>query len=340
VAAAAASRKTGAEHLDGPVLVCIRPSGPTGQGAEVEERIAAHNLAAGREAQAATVAEAAAAGPEATLLLRGSARFYNRLLRALGERTSRPRVVLWYLEPLPLPATAPFGVGLPSIRELTKVALRDTRVIDPRVGLRDLVRHVRGGVIDAIVATSLGKVETLAEHGIPASFVPMGSQPLVDCGGERDLETVFVGDIRVPRRRLAVWRLRRAGLDLRVHGAWSRRGLWGDERERVLCRTRVMLNVSRYPGNHAGSRLFLAMRHGAVVVSEPMYRPDPYVPGVHYVEATIDEMLDAVRGLLEDEARRNEIAQAGRELCLRHTEAGAVMQVLAALDGQPSRFSP
>jgi hypothetical protein len=335
VAAAAASPKTGAEHLDGPVLVCIRPSGPTGLGAEVEERLAAHILAAGREAQVATVAEAAAAGPEATLLLRGSARFYDRLLRELGERTSRPRVVLWYLEPLPLPARAPFRVGLPSVRELTKVVLRDNRVIEPRVGLRDLVRHARRGVIDAIVATSLGKVETLAEHGIPASFVPIGSQPLVDCVGQRDLDTVFVGDIRVPRRRLAVWRLRRAGLDVRMYGAWSRRGLWGEERERVLCRTRVMLNLSRYPGNHAGSRLFLAMRHGAVVVSEPMYRPDPYVPGVHYVEATIDEMPDAVQALLGDEERRNEIAQAGRELCTRHTEARTVMQVLAALDSGP-----
>lgn len=288
---------------------------------------------AGRDARVATVADAAAAERHAVLLLRGSARFYDGLLRALGERTSRPRVVLWHLEPLPLPTPAPYGrLGPPSVRELAKIALRDSRVTDPRVALRDLVRHYRRGVIDAIVATSLAKVETLAEHGIQAAFVPMGSQPLVDCVGERDLDAVFVGDMRVPRRRLAVWRLRRAGLDVAAYGAWSSRGLWGDERKRVLCRTRIMLNLSRYPGNHAGSRLFLAMRHGAVVVSEPMYRPDPYVPGVHYVEATLNEMPGAVRALLDDEERRSEIAEAGRELCTRHTEAGAVMDVLAALD--------
>ncbi len=297
-----------------------------------DERIAALIAGAGREAHAATVAEAAAAEPGATVLLRGSARFYLGLLRALAHRRSRPRVVLWHLEPLPLPAAAPYGVGRLSLRELAKIALRDERVTDPRVSLRDLVRYVERGVIDAVVATSRAKVETLAERGIDAALVPLGSQPLVDCSTERDLDALFLGDLNVPRRRRAVRQLRRAGLEVATYGAWSRRGLWEDEREQVLCRTKVMLNLSRYPGDLAGSRLLLAMRHGAAVVSEPVYRPDPYVPGVHYVEATLAEMPDAVRGLVEDGARRRELIEAGRERCLRYTERDAVARLLEAVD--------
>lgn len=330
MAAVAPARSPGVAPTGPPILVCNRPAAPTGPGAIVNEQVAAQIVAAGRLAYVATAAEAAAAAPGATILLRGSARFYQDLLRSLARRTNRPRVVLWHLEPLPPPVGAPFATGLPSLRELVKIALRDDRVTDPRVNLRDLVRHV--GVVDVVAATSRAKVETLAEHGIPAVFAPLGAPELVECGCERDIDVLFVGDLRLPRRRRALRRLRRAGLQVATYGDWSQRGLWGEERERVLCRTRVMLNISRHPGNQAGGRLLLGMRHGVVVVSEPIYRPEPFVPGVHYAEAALGEIPDVVRRLLADDEARGELARAARELCLQETEARAVARLLEAVD--------
>ena len=60
--------------------------------------------------------------------------------------------------------------------------------------------------------------------------------------------------------------------------------------------------------------MVLALAAGAVVVSEPMADPFPFVPGVHFVEAPADGLLAAARDLIADEPRRRRIASAGQSL--------------------------
>ena len=72
---------------------------------------------------------------------------------------------------------------------------------------------------------------------------------------------------------------------------------------------------------------------GAMVLSEPVYLPDPYVPGKHYVEAPLDQMPDVARHYLANEDARRAIADAGhtfmtRELTLK--KCFAAMLTLAA----------
>ena len=56
-----------------------------------------------------------------------------------------------------------------------------------------------------------------------------------------------------------------------------------------------MAEGPRWPGT---------MSSGALLLSEPVYLPDPYVPGKHYVEAPVDEMAATARRYLEDEEAR------------------------------------
>jgi hypothetical protein len=72
------------------------------------------------------------------------------------------------------------------------------------------------------------------------------------------VEVLFVGDPAVPHRRRALRALRRAGIDVTSRGAWHpQRGRWGDERAALLRRSKLLLNISRHPGNAADSRLAL-----------------------------------------------------------------------------------
>jgi hypothetical protein len=91
-------------------------------------------------------------------------------------------------------------------------------------------------------------------------------------------------------------------------------GVWGAQRCDLLRRARVVLNVARSPGDFVGVRLVLAIAAGAVVVSEPITDPFPFVAGVHFVEAPLERLLDTAREIEADEPRRRHIAEAGQAL--------------------------
>ena len=61
------------------------------------------------------------------------------------------------------------------------------------------------------------------------------------------------------------------------------------------CRIPLKQSLTRHAGEFPGLRMILGMANGALVVSEPIYRPQPYVAGKHYVEATAEQMPAAGR---------------------------------------------
>ena len=98
----------------------------------------------------------------------------------------------------------------------------------------------------------------------------------------------------------------------------------------MLRRSRVVINVGRTPGNYVGVRLVLAIAAGAVVVSEPMTDPFPFIAGTHFVEAPLDGILEAALALSADEPRRRRIAEAGQALLTGElTMARCLARVLA-----------
>jgi hypothetical protein len=114
------------------------------------------------------VPDAEVTGGEAIVWMSGNPGWYpGTLERLLGTPpSSRPFVVVWHSEPLPLPAAASFGRQRLSARELAKIALRDSRATDRYTNSRTLRRLARSGIPDLLVVNSDEMSEHLAEHGI------------------------------------------------------------------------------------------------------------------------------------------------------------------------------
>lgn len=189
------------------------------------------------------------------------------------------------------------------------------------VNLREFERLARS--VDRMVVTSRDRRAALLEYGLSAEVVPYGYSA-AEAGpitlpdrGDRDLTFVSLGTPHSPlaRRRAVVerwverWRAEEPRLTVLA-------GVWGQERGDLLRRSRVVVSVARIPGEFSGIRLVLAIAAGAVVVSEPMTDPFPFVAGVHFVEAPLEGLLDAARELCADEPRRRRIAVAGQALLI------------------------
>lgn len=259
-----------------------------------------------------------------------------RRLRSLGPR--RPRAVSYMTEPL----VPPLASGLPwprrTHREWIKLALRDKRVIDARSNERRLVALVREGLIDAVATNTIARRERFAEAGIDATWIPLSVAPSshADLGLERDIPVLFLGAMTVPRRRRLAHTLKRTGVPLMAVGDWHDPRYWGDERTRLMNRAVISLNLNRFPGNFADARFNLSAANRALIVSEPVYRPDPYVAGTTHVEAEPADLPEVLMRWLEDGDARARLVDAAYETVMtRLARPGAVAALLALLAGDP-----
>lgn len=263
-----------------------------------------------------------------------------------------PRVcprILWLGEPLPALGDARVGAPALSRALLFKAGQRALHVLPPG-RLRRSLSGVGGSTAslepwhnldlavalarrsDRFVVTSRDRAAILASVGVQADVVPFGYAerlhgPLA-AGGDRDIQTLVLGSYwgaRSHRRQRLVEAMRAQGLPVAVV-----EGNFGESRNRLLRRTRVVLHVHRIPGTFVGIRLVLALAAGAVVVSEPMLDPHPFVPGVHFVQAPLDRLSAETTALLADEPRRRRIVEAGQALLADElTMAHCLRRVLA-----------
>ncbi len=276
-------------------------------------------------------------GPDEILLVWGNAAWYRRRMKALTRipRASRPFVIVWHSEPLPLPPASGFPQQRLHLRELAKIALRDERATDPWTNLRLLRWLATHGLPDLLVVTSHGAAETAALHALRAHVVPVGYDPVFGeaLEVERDIDVLFLGALDVPRRRQALRALRRQGLTVDACGSWHDPRFWGAERTELLNRTRILLNIQRTPGQYSGFRLLLGMANGALVLSEPIYRPEPFIDGVHFVSGSLDEIPALAARYVGDEPARLRVAEEGRAFVTSSLTLGQSLASILELAG-------
>jgi hypothetical protein len=174
---------------------------------------------------------------------------------------------------------------------------------------------IRQGVlekwVDHVLTSTVGKQRFLASRGIAASFAPLGYYPGIgeNRGLERDIDVLFLGkltDRRNRRLELIVPALERTGARVVVIGE----GLSGEARIALLNRVKMVLHLHKYPWDTPWMRWTLAAANGALMVSEPLSDPEPFLPDVHYVEAPFKELPDTITCLRGDPDRLARLAKA------------------------------
>jgi hypothetical protein len=254
------------------------------------------------------------------ILLLGNAVWYPDIVKKLlsARLDQRPVVAVWHWEPLHPPKNSGMGRPKLGIRDIAKIVLHDARANDVYTNFRCLQKLSKTGVVDVLFASTPSRIEYLAEHGIKADYAPLGYDSDHGCDLEqsRDLPVLFLGDLRIGRRRRVLNTLRRRGVPVEASGDWSRPEFWGENRTSLLNRTRIFLNVHRFAGEFSGLRMILGMANGCLVISEPMYRPGPFLPGRHFVSVTVEEMPDAIQYYLSHDVERERIAREGNSFVM------------------------
>lgn len=267
----------------------------------------------------------------------GNAAWFPTLFRQLAETPAgrRPLTVIRHDEPLPPPPAS--GLPTPRLtwREWARVLRRDPNATDCRTNARFLRRLAERSLPDLLIVSSLGQQEYLAAHGIASDFVAKGWRDSygVDLGMQRTIDVLSLGSHQGRRRQGVIASLRRRGIAISTAGDYFDATCYGDDRTRLLNRSKILLNILRDPGLSLGqSRLTLGMANGALVISEPLYRPDPFVPGRHYVSATIEEMPAAIGYFLRHEAERRGIVESAyRYVRTELTESAATARILGLI---------
>jgi hypothetical protein len=248
----------------------------------------------------------------------------------------RPFTVIWHTEPLPPPKSA--GIPHPRLhfREIVKILLRHRQATDVYTNHSRLCSLKEKKIPDLLVVSTPARQQFLTENGFASTYVPLGyhrSEYGYDMNLPRDIDVLFLGALVIPHRKKLLKTLHREGIHLVIRGSWSDPALWGDERTRLLNRTKIFLNLPRYAGDLSGARFLLGMANRVMVVSEPVYQPGEYIPGKHYVSAHPDEMPGIIDYYLTHAEERERIASAGHQLVTQElTMEGSINTILNLIE--------
>ena len=150
--------------------------------------------------------------------------------------------------------------------------------------------------------------------------------------GNRDIEALFLGALDVPRRQRIAKQLKRRGVNLVSCGSWLDKALWGEDRTHLINRAEAFFNIQRYPGEISAHRVILGMANKSLVISEPIYRPAPFIPGKHFVEADVGEMPEALNYYRTHSEERNNIVDRAHRFVTEELRMDAsVSQILALI---------
>ena len=274
---------------------------------------------------ARTVHAVAEAASDDLLLVVGSPTIHPKLfagLTALRQNARRPLVFLWHIEHLldadmSWPERAALIAGARLDARFHHGGHRNTQAGN-YLALREGVRR---GLLDRVLVFTQRKTDFLRARGVDATYLPLGHHRVwgdtnAEDEAERDIDVLWLGATK--GRRGAILKPVRAALA--KHGVTIQNsydlfpgGVWGEERNRLLRRAKIVLSVYRHPRDFSGMRISLAFASGALVVSEPVADPFPFTPGEHFIEAPPNKLADAILTYLKDDVARARICRAARE---------------------------
>ncbi len=273
------------------------------------------------------------------LLLYGPMAPIGGLIKQLKSIPNLPPVIFWYTEQMPDPGL-PAWLALILARGrfhswkwydeflLKNNSLRlGGRLPLPAMGrlrgVGEIIELHKSGLLKIVCTFSQTNARFLARFQLPVVEIPIGFHPFFGehLGLERDIDVVFLGTTRDARRQRWIPRLEQELGKLNIRfvikdGSPKRGYLFDRERTQLLNRTRIMLNVMRQPWDDALYRFLLAAANGVLLLSEPLRIESrgPLMPGIHFVESGLDEIVQKIVQILDSPSSRETIVENAASL--------------------------
>jgi hypothetical protein len=196
----------------------------------------------------------------------------------------------------------------------------------------DLFWMKRQGILSLLTLSSLWTADYLRARGFDPLLLPPSVLEGEDLKLERDIPVLWLGKTGSNRRAriLAQVRadLKARGIELMVIDGVENPYVFGHKRTILLNRSKIVLNIMREKWDDNSMRYILAAPCRALVVTEPTLPHSPFQPGVHLVEAPVDQMADAICHYLEREEERLAITDRAYELVTRETGLKKMQMIL------------
>lgn len=326
-----------------PQIALLRPATEFAAFDEIVAAIADALSQAGASVRIVAHVREADPAQDQLLLVIGSPTLHPHLPRDLALlRRSAPalRVFLWHMEHL-LDADTPPPMQAALRLKASLEHARRGDYANSRAGNFLAIREAsRLGLFDRVLVFTRRKADFLHARGIDAEYLPLGHHPVwgwtdADDHAPRDIDVLFLGMLHGRRQTIMndiQARLAPSGVRVQTNYDFNPSGAWGDERNALLRRAKVFLSIYRYPGDGSGMRFSMGMGNGALVISEPVADPDPFVTGRDFVQAPVPALADAILGALSDPPARLAMCRAAQE-CLRarYSLQGSAERILALL---------
>ena len=200
-------------------------------------------------------------------------------------------------------------------------------------------RQMDNGWLGRIYTNTMPKKSFLDGAGIQSEFIPLGHHPRwgKEIDIERDIDVIFLGELAYGRRKPIVeyiqQELESRGINVTVVGG----NCYGEERERLLNRAKISLNVPRFPWDIPTIRVFMSVGCGSMVISEEMGNTAPFESGKHLYQAGVKELPEKIAYYLQNDEAREEITRNAHELITQKlTLKNQVLKVLSACEGDKS----
>jgi len=202
----------------------------------------------------------------------------------------------------------------------------------------DAYCYSRTGLLDIVAVWSKWTAALLKVRGIPTITAYMGHSHANgrDLGLERDIPVLWLGKRGSSRRSRLLdqirTRLAARGIDMLMVDGVEHPYVFGDDRTRLLNRSKIVLNILRKPWDNNSMRFFLASANKVMVVSEPVLAHIPFLPEEHFVERPIREIPETIEYYLAHEAERKVIADRAYKLGVEQlTMRASLEKILSAV---------
>jgi hypothetical protein len=196
----------------------------------------------------------------------------------------------------------------------------------------ELLAHFRRYRVWDYSRHNIARLEALGIRGV--GHVPIGYVPQLERipNVEEDLDVLFVGSLN-PRRLAVLEALAARGLEVRAGF-----GVYGAERDALIARARIQLNVHFYEARvFEIVRVSYLLANGRFVVSETGAEAEEeasFASGVAF--AGYDGLVETCVRYARDPAARAEVARRGQALM----RARPMARSLRAVTGDPDRPDP